>query len=234
MLGRQFLDDNDPAPAVARIKENTKIYPYTPNGFGTSIATILEGGPLPVQTPEPLPTTFIEARSFVVNTVPASDFTYYEQLDALVQQEPAQALDAELMGQMAAIGIVKGKPFAPDERMRAILTDAAAIGAAVARTLSFRPRESEGFFYYQASQWFNPLWVGGYNFETPPPLVTPQGIQPLPSSGARQLNARTAFFYPATGVSPSMIMRLTNLGSQYLFAAADANGDPFDGSKAYT
>lgn len=234
MLGRQFLDENDPAPAVARIKQGTKIYPYTPDGFGTSIATILEGGPLPVLTPEPLPTTFVEARSFVVNTVPASDFTYYQQLDALVQQEPAQALDPELMGQMAAIGIVKGKPFAPDERMRSILTDAAAIGAAMARTLSFRPRESEGFAFYPDSQWFNPLWVGGYTFETPPPLVTAQGIEPLPSTGARTLNARTAFFYAATGVTPSMIMRLTNLGSQYLLAAADAGGDPFDGAKAYS
>ena len=234
MLGRQFLDNDDPAPAVERIKQHTKIYPYTPGGYGTSIATILEGGVPLAQTPAPPPTTFLEARSFVVNTVPASDFTYFEQLDALVQQEPAAALDPELMGQMAAIGIVKGKPFAPDDRMRKILNDAAAIGAAAARSLTFRPRESEGFAYYPDSQWFNPLWVGGYTFETPPPLVTANGIEPLPNSGARTLNARTAFFYPATGVTPSMIMRLTNLGSQYLFAALDANGDALDGGKTYS
>jgi hypothetical protein len=233
LLGRQFLDNGDPAPTVARIKQGTKIYPYTPNGFGTSIATILEGGPLPAPTPAPLSTTFVEARSFVVNTVPASDFTYFQQLDTLVQAEPAAALDPELMGQMAAIGIVKGKPFAPDERMRKILTDAAALGAAMARTLSFRPREAEGFAYYPNSRWFNPLWVGGYTFETPPPLVTADRIEPLPPTGVRTLNARTAFFYPATGVTPSMIMRLANLGSQYLFSAADGKGNAFDGGKTY-
>ena len=41
----------------------------------------------------------------------------------------------------------------------------------------------------------NALFVGGYNFETPPPLMTAEGIQPLPPTGARKLHARTAFFY---------------------------------------
>jgi hypothetical protein len=233
MLGRQFLEDGDPAPAVARIKETTKIYLYTPGGFGTSIATVLEGrAPLaPVATPQT--PQFVEATGAVVNTVPASDFTYFEQIDALVQAEPATALDAELMGQMAAIGIVKGRDFAPDARMRTILTDAAAIGAASARTMAFRPRASEGFEVYPDSGWVNPLWLGGYTFETPPPLVTAQGIEPLPPTGARMLNARTAFFYTATGVTPSMIMRLTGTGSQYLFGIYDADKTPFDGGRTY-
>ena len=40
-----------------------------------------------------------------------------------MQQEPATALDPELMGPLAAIGIIKGKPFAPDARMKKILTE---------------------------------------------------------------------------------------------------------------
>ena len=40
---RAFLADNDPKPAVENIKKTIKIYPYTPGGFGTSIATALEG-----------------------------------------------------------------------------------------------------------------------------------------------------------------------------------------------
>src|SRR5690606_19574190 len=96
MLGRQFLENGDPAPAVARIKEKTKIYPYTPGGFGTSIATALEGTvPLaPVATP--VAPQFFAATGAVVNTIPASDFTYFEQINALVQAEPATALDPEL------------------------------------------------------------------------------------------------------------------------------------------
>ena len=234
MLGRQSLDNGDPAPAVARIKETTRIYPYTPGGFGTSIATVLEGKAPLAPVAAPSAPQFFEATGAVINTIPASDATYFDQINALVQAEPATALDAELMGQMAAIGIVKGKDFTPDERMRRILNDAAAIGAASSRTLAFRPRAAEGFEFYPDSGWMNPLWLGGYSFETPPPLVTPEGIKPLPPAGARTLNARTFFFYTATGVTPSMIMRLTDIGSQYLFGVYDADKNHFDGGKTYT
>ncbi len=40
---RAFMVDNDPKPSVALIKQSLKIYPYTPGGVGTSIATALEG-----------------------------------------------------------------------------------------------------------------------------------------------------------------------------------------------
>ena len=79
-----------------------------------------------------------------MNTIPPNDFSYYEMLDALVQEQPATALEPEIGGQFAAIGIVKGKPFKPDARMRKILTDAVAIGNAAARTLALRPREYGG------------------------------------------------------------------------------------------
>ena len=43
MLGRSFLaNNNDPAPTVAIIKDHLKIYPYTPGGYGSSIATLLK------------------------------------------------------------------------------------------------------------------------------------------------------------------------------------------------
>ena len=37
------MENNDPKPAVELIKKSLKIYPYTPGGYGTSIATVLEG-----------------------------------------------------------------------------------------------------------------------------------------------------------------------------------------------
>jgi hypothetical protein len=80
----------------------------------------------------------------------------------------------------------------------------------------------------------NPLFVGGYTFETPPPEVSPSGvITPYPPSGYRTLNARTSFFYYATGITPAMCMRLTEIGSQYLAIFMDSKGEYFDGSKNY-
>jgi hypothetical protein len=237
LLGRSFINENpgmDPAPTVETIKSTLKLYPYAQGGFGTSIGTLLEGHvhpDPPVEIPE---TTFVEGTGLAFNTIPPSDFGFYELLNELVQEEPVDSnTNIELMGDLAAIGIVKGKPFNPDKRMRAILEDAAAVGSATSRALVFDPRESEGFAYYEGSAWGLPLWVGGYSFETPPPLVTKEGIKPLPPTGARTHNARTSFFYAYTGITPAMCMRLTGVGSQYIVAFKDADGNRLDGSKTY-
>lgn len=130
VLGRSFLVNNDPRPAVEMIKKTVKIYPYTPGGYGTSVATLLEGD-VPVGKAAPItPVRFSEGTGLAVTTIPPSDYSYCEMVDALVQEEPAGALGAEIMGSLAAIGIVKGKPFQPDERMKKILADAAAVAGA--------------------------------------------------------------------------------------------------------
>jgi hypothetical protein len=232
LLGRSFLVDDDPAPTVELIKSTLKLYPYAPGGFGTSIATLLEGHVQP-GAPSPIPeTTFVEGSGKAFNTIPPNDFGFFELLNENVQEQPTGSGDIELMGQLAAIGIVKGQPFEPDERMRRILDEAAAVGSATARTLVFDPRMDE-FGYYDASAWFNLMFGCGYDFETPPPLVTDEGIKPFPASGARAANARTMFFYGYTGITPAMCMRLTGVGSQYIVATKDADGNRLDGGKTY-
>ena len=178
---------------------------------------------------------FAEGTGLAFNTVPPNDFGHYEMLDALVQLEPAQALDVELAGQFAAIGIVKDETFDPDPRLRGILEDAVAVGNAASRTLGMGAHPSQGFRYYEdgPSAWWNMLFEGGFDFTKPPPAVTKDGLEPFPDKGARQLHGRTGFFYTATGITPAMCMRLTNVGSQYLIANVDANGDPVDGAKTY-
>jgi hypothetical protein len=237
LLGRSFINENpgmDPAQTVETIKSSLKLYPYAQGGFGTSIGTLLEGHVHPAPPVDIPETTFVEGTGLAFNTIPPSDFGFFELLNELVQDEPADSnTNIELMGDLAAIGIVKGKPFNPDKRMRAILEDAAAVGSATSRALVFDPRESEGFAYYDGSAWGIPLWVGGYNFETPPPLVTKEGIKPLPPTGARTHNARTSFFYAYTGITPAMCMRLTGVGSQYIVAFKDADGNRLDGAKTY-
>jgi hypothetical protein len=54
------------------------------------------------------------------NTVHANDVRFYEEVDDLIQEEPTEALDPERAGQLAAIGLVKGQRFAPDDRLRGI------------------------------------------------------------------------------------------------------------------
>jgi hypothetical protein len=230
---RAFLTDGDPKPTVENIKKTIKIYPYTPGGLGTSIATALEGKvKLAVDPPVPA-TKIVEASGKSFNTIPPSDVSFFDMINAAIQQEPADSYNPELAGQLAAIGIAKGKPFNPDARMRKIMTDAAAVGNAAGRALNWRANEVAGWSYYPGSGWTNALWEGGANFETPPPMLTPEGFKPLPPTGARTLASRTAFYYAYTLDSPGMIMRLPRVGSQYLIGFLDADKNYFDGGKTY-
>jgi hypothetical protein len=177
---------------------------------------------------------FIDGSGMKFNTVPPSDFGFWEMINANVQSQPATSNDVELAGELAAVGIVHGKPFAPDERMKKILTDAAAFGNATGRALNWRyAMKHPDWAYYEGSQWGTMLWQGGANFETPPPLFEDGMFKPLPPTGARTLDSRTAFYYGYTLDSPGMIMRIPGVGSQYLMAFADTQGTPFDGAKTY-
>src|SRR4029450_1284848 len=99
----------------------TTVYPHEAGGVGTPIADFLSGKARLGRVAPPPPTVFHEGSGKVMNNVPPNDCSYYEMLKEIVQQEPATSLDAELMGSLAAIGIIKGKPFAPDARMKKIL-----------------------------------------------------------------------------------------------------------------
>lgn len=242
--GRAFLEGDDPKPAVERIKERLRIHRYVPGFFGTSIGEIVTGGtapPLPwtAQTwtaalRRPDPPRFVEGTGFAVNTVPPGDSTYFDLASELVHDQPAEALDPEIAGALAAIGIVKGRPFQPDPRMRKILAEAAAVGNATARTLACHPRPEEGAHFYGASsQWINGLLVSGYDFMTPPPDITDRGVELRTSDGARKLNLRTWWWYLGVGISPAFTAPLPGIGSQYLFAFADRQDRALDGGGHY-
>jgi len=138
-LGRAFINENpgcDPAATADRVKAQMKIYPCLSGGIGSSIGAFVTGrGPLGAAETAASP-RFVEGTGLAMNTIPPNDFGHYEMLDALVQMEAPEALDVELAGQFAAIGIVKGEKFAPDDRLRRILDHAVSVGNAGSTRLS--------------------------------------------------------------------------------------------------
>ncbi len=234
VLGRAFLENNDPKPADENVKKNLKIYPYVAGSWGSSIGSFLNGQSTLAPLSQPAELKFVEGSGKEMNTIPPADYSFFTMLNDAVQAQPASALDPEIAGDLAAIGIAKDKPFNPDQRLKNILVKSAAMGNAISRTISFSPRQEEGFNYYgEGSSWVNPLFVGGYEFETPPPMITKEGVKQFPDDGAKKLNARIGMFYSATGITPAMCMRLVNIGSQYLGNFFDSKKVAFDGAKTY-
>ncbi len=161
---------------------------------------------------------FINVSGKQINLVVPNDDSFFEKLHAVINREPDDFLGPEAKGLMAAVGIVKGEPFAPDARMKKIFTDAAAIGNAAARAISYSPR-NPGQFAYEG----NTTWLRAYaNKDTT-----------YTHNGARDLEGRVFFHFGYICVSPAMAVTMAGVGSDYIVAAADTKGDALDGSKTY-
>ena len=195
---RSFLVKGDPKPGVDLVKKFTKVYPLS-------------------QAANPPQMKFVDMSGKPFNTAAPADYRFWELLNQIVQEEPSASLDQIRLGFYASVGIQKGKPFAPDERMKKILTEAATVGDATARAIAFKMREKDGY-YYPNSAWQLPF-IGGYRFQTEP--------------GVLNLDAYIFYYFMATGVTPAMEEKMIGRGSQYAWTARDANSNPLDGGKNY-
>ena len=195
---RAFVKDGDIAAAANGVKAKARVYPLS--GAGNAP-----------------PPTFVDLSGVQFNTIHANTFRFYEELNEVIQHEPADAFDPEMVGLFASIGIKKGKTFAPDTRMKAILTDAVAVGNATARAIVFAPRD-ERMKFYPDRQWATAFIGGRYDFM---------------NDGERMLDARTLFHYYATGITPAMASSKPGTGSAYAYAGRDAKGEYLDGGKTY-
>jgi hypothetical protein len=198
---RGFLVDGKPDVANTMFKTGVKIYPLKDKN-------------------NPPQMEFINSSKIHFNTIHANNFDFYEELNQVIQREPIEMLDPEIRGLIASIGIVKGKLFAPDERMKIILTEAVAVGNATARSIAFNSRLQESY-YYEGSSWATGFVGGSHEW-----LV--EG-----GKGGRYLDARTLFFYAATVNTPAMALKMVGVGSQYAYTAKDKKGNYLDGSKNY-
>ncbi|WP_353190881.1 DUF1254 domain-containing protein [Pandoraea pnomenusa] len=198
LFGRAFMQHGDPKPGVAALKAGLRVYPLS-------------------QAANPPATTFIDLSGRVMNTVHANNIDFYQEINQIVQEEPAGAYGPDMTGLMASIGMEKGKPFAPDARMQKILTDAVAVGNATARSIDFANRNPAAYIYPDR-RWTTPFIGGSYEWL---------------NNGARNFDARTMFFYAATIDTPAMAVAMPGIGSQYAATNTDRAGQPFDGARQY-
>ena len=192
--------------AVKNVKDNLHIYPLT-------------------RKDNPPEMEFISGSGKAFNTIHANDFSFYEHLHTVIDKEPLDMLDPETRGLFASIGIEKGKPFSPDDRMKAILTDAVAIANAAARSIVWYPRvggDMRGVEIYPGD---NSAWTMG--FVNKNVLFNGEDGQTMNSA------ARVLFHYPYTAVTPAMAVTRAGVGSDYGMAYLDSEKQPFDGSRTY-
>jgi hypothetical protein len=143
---------------------------------------------------------------------------FWTVLHQTLDAEPAYRGYHNSYGELAALGIEKGRPFKPDARMRSILEEAARVANAQMRVQSFGDRRPDRL-PWKDRQW---QWAalryedGDFNTAT-----------------HTDLEAREKWFYQAIGASPAMFRRDEKAGSLYWLGLRDRQGDYLDGSRHY-
>jgi len=201
LILRGFLVDGKPNFSSNLFRTGLKVYPLA-------------------KANDPPVMDFINGSGKAFNTIHANTFEFFEELHTVIEREPITMLDPELRGLFASVGIQKGKPFAPDERMKKILTDAVAVANGTARALLWYER-NDAEFLAEGSHWKKGFVGNSWEY------LKDEGM------GGRHLDARTHFYYFATVNTPAMAMKMIGAGSQYAWGYLDSAGNALDGGKSY-
>ena len=181
--------------AVEWFEQHLKVYP-------------LSGGPRAGN--------YVNGTGAGTNSLAPEDGSVFEMLNQIVQHEPLELFGAEQLGRLATLGIRKGQPFDPDERMRRILDQGAKQGAAMCRAIVYASREPD--IRYWADRHWERMFLYNTTFER---------------DGVTDIDARTLWHYQAIVVSPNLISTTPGAGTAYLTTFRDSENRYLDGGKDY-
>ncbi|WP_296667119.1 DUF1254 domain-containing protein [Demequina sp.] len=189
----------EPAAGVA-VAERTRVFPlWTPE----KSAKLME---------------FPNASGRRIDMMYPTDFSFWTKLKEFVDYEPVSAIDPELRGVLASIGIIKGEPFDPPEWLRVQLDRALADAPRMILATSQLGRDDQRNLYYDDRRW-QVAWAGG----------TAEWMQ----QSYLDVNTRARFFQYAYSSAPAMNIHSTGAGSKYPFTYHDADGEFLRGSGTY-
>lgn len=188
--------DGDAGPAVAAHKQ-VRVYPLA-------------------RRADPPEMTFVDASGRALDTIHPVDRRYFDDLAQLVAEEHEEAIDPETAGMLAAIGIAKGEPFEPDERMRRILDEAATVGSFMALATSYKSRLP--LQRYDDRQWIE---------------IANTGYPDYRLGNHTMLDGVSLMGWFATVSSKAMVRPMLGKGSVYMWTYTSGDGEWLDGGRSY-
>jgi hypothetical protein len=167
------------------------------------------------QAAKPPASRFIDMAGKLYDGIVRFDAGYFTSLARMVQEEPAMPRDAAMHGRLGALGIAKGRPFAPDIALQRTLADAAA--------RAHRELQSAAAGV-GAAYWSGTHWRSGSPAGMPGPET---GFAPA-AGGPVDFRARGLMYFLACAPA-----KRPERASFYLLSFVDATGEPFTGNATY-
>ena len=142
---------------------------------------------------------------------------YWEALKTIVDRETFEDRDRFFLAMMQSLGIEKGTPFNPSESQKAILKEAAVLGEAMVKSLTFDKPFSNNDLY-KGTHW-DQLMVVNYDDR---------------DGDMDQMYRRAAFTWEAVSRGKAYYIKQPGIGQQYRTAYKDGEGNFLEGDKHYT
>jgi hypothetical protein len=134
---RAFFKDPTQLEAPVKLIEQTRIYPLGKKGSAK-------------------PMQFPDASKVPANMLYPFDGSAFDMLARFIEHEYVDPADMDMRGMLATIGIIKGKPFAPDAHTRDILDKAARTAYRIGRSVAYTPSPLvPPAQWYKDRQWIN-------------------------------------------------------------------------------
>jgi len=153
------------------------------------------------------------------NMLAHQGFAYFESLARYINENPPRYQDMAMLGMLETLGIVHGRPFEPDARMRKILTEAAEVGRAMAKTVAWQPRTVDDTLYpYPGKRQWKYIFISDPTFHTAKYMA---------------IDLRSRYTWEAIGTAKSMTVAVPGQGSQYIGTYMDSNGKWLSGEHTY-
>jgi hypothetical protein len=209
---RAFYQDPTNLDPPVNLMQQTKIYPLN-NQAATK------------------PMTYPDGSGVSVNMLPRSDAGAFDQLKMLIDSEPSSIASPDWLGMLATLGIIKGQPFNPDAKTRAILDAAAKTGYKMSRVIGFQSNVSgRSYIVYPNRHWLNPVADG-----TPanPGAAFADLSWTRKDGGYIDLDTRIWFFTDYYSISPGMISQTPGKGAKYGVGFVDSENNPLTGDNNY-
>jgi hypothetical protein len=168
---------------------------------------------------DPPETRFVSLAGKDADLLTNEGFAYFETLARYINENPPRPQDMAMLGMLESIGIAQGRPFAPDDRMKKILTEGATVGRAMAKTLAYAPRVPKDVVYaYPGERQWKKIFFSDPTFHEPEYMA---------------IDLRSKYAFEAIGTAKSMVVSVPGQGSQYIGAYQDPDGNWLTGDNTY-
>ncbi|MDH2328334.1 DUF1254 domain-containing protein [Cereibacter sp. SYSU M97828] len=202
LVGVRSIPEHGDMHAAVEVLKTVRVYHLNPSDPWPGLSWV-------DMTPMPQDTTPLACED---------NLDFWRMLHEVVEAEPPFDGYREHYGELAMLGIAKGLPFEPDDRMVGILARAAELGCQQMRVQSFADRRTDRIV------WPDRKWEwAGLRFEN----------GSFDTTDYTDTYAREKWFFQAIATSPAMFRRDAYAGSLYWLGLRDVTGAYLDGGATY-